>query len=67
MRAIDPASALNYRACEHARPAHFFQTNARANDVHDRIHRAHFVEMDFFRRQAMDFTFRDGDALENGN
>ncbi len=67
MRAIDPARALDHRRGKHARFAEQFQRNGRADDVHDGIHRADFVEMNFVRRQSVDFALRLGDALEDGD
>ena len=47
VRAINPAGAFDHRRGQHARFAEQFQRDARADDVHDGIHRADFVEMDF--------------------
>ena len=67
MRAINPAGALDDRRGKHARLAEQFQRDGRADDVHDGIHRADFVEMDFVRRQAVDFALGLGDARKNGD
>ncbi len=55
------------RRGQHARLAQHFQRDAGAHDVHDGIHRADFVEMNFVRRQAVDLPLRLGDALEDGD
>ena len=44
--AVHPAGAFHNGARQHSRPAQQFQPDARAHDVHDRIHRADFVKMD---------------------
>ena len=62
MRAIHPADALDDGCGQHARLAQHFQTDARADDVHNRIHGTDFVEVNALRRQAVDFAFRLGDA-----
>ena len=67
VRAVDPAGALDDRRGDHAGFAEQFQRDGRADDVHDGIHRADFVKMDFGRRPAVDFAFRVGDALEDGD
>jgi hypothetical protein len=41
--------------------------NARAHDVHDGIHRADLVEMNFLRRHPMDFALGFRDALKHGD
>ena len=65
MRAIDPADAFNDRTCQHARFAQQLQSNTGADDINNRIDRADFMEMHFFRRQAMNFSFGDGDAIKD--
>ena len=67
VRALNPAGALDHGRSEHARLAEQFQRDGRADDIHDGIHRADFVEMDFRRRQAVNFSLRLGDALKNGD
>ena len=41
------------------------QAHTRAHNIHNGIHRAHFVEMNFFRRQAMHRTFGFGQYPED--
>jgi len=67
VRTINPAGAFNDRRGEHARFAKQFQHDGCADDVHDGIHRADFVEMHFAGWQAVNFSFRFGDALEDGD
>ena len=66
MRALHPAAALDDQTGEHARLAENFQRDRRADDVHDRIHRADFVKMNLLGRFAVDFPLRRGDALKDG-
>ena len=63
--AIDPAGAFDDRRRQDLRLADHFQRDTRANDVHNRIHRADFVKMNLPRRTTVDFSFRVGDALKN--
>ena len=42
-----------------------FESNCGADDVDDRIHRPHFVEMDFFDSHLMHLGFRFAQAREN--
>ena len=63
----NPAGAFDDRRGEHARLAEQFQRDGRADDVHDGIHRADFVEVDFVRRQAVNFSLGLGDALKDGD
>ena len=67
MRATQSSPCPRPRRGEHARLAQHFQRDGRADDVHDGIHRADFVKMNFVRRQAVDFPLRLGDALEDGD
>ena len=67
MRAFHPARAFHHRRGQHARLAEQFERDARAHNVHDGIHRADFVKMNLVRRQPVDFSFRLGNALENGD
>ncbi len=67
VRAINPAGAFDHRRGEHARLAEQFQRDGRADNVHDGIHRADFVKVDFVRRQAVNFSLRLGDALKDGD
>ncbi len=52
---------------KHARFAEQFQRDGRADDVHDGIHRADFVKVNFAGRQAVNFSLGLGDALKHGN
>src|SRR6266851_5252205 len=63
--AINPASPLDHGTREDTRFAQQLQPDAGPYDIHDRIHRPYFVKMNLLRRQAVDFSFRDGDAMEN--
>ena len=63
--AIHPTGALDHRCGQNARFAEHFQRDARADDVHNRIHRADFVKMNLLRRKTVDFSFRHGNALKN--
>ncbi len=67
MGAMDEASAFDDRAGEDARFAEHFKRNTGADDIDDGIDRADFVEVNFFRGQAVDTAFGVGDALENGD
>ena len=67
MGAINPARPFHDRTGQHSRLAQHFQRHASPNDIDDRIHRADFVEMHLLWWQPMNFSFRDGDATENGD
>ncbi len=64
--AIDPASTFHRSSGEDARLAKEFQSDARADDIHNGIHCADFMEVNIFGRVSMDFAFGDGDAMEDG-
>ncbi len=65
MRAIDPTRAINWLAGQHARFSQRFQPDAGANNIDDGIHRAHFMEVDFISRQAVNFALGGGKTIEN--
>ena len=67
MGAIHPAGAFHDRRGLHARFAEQFQHNARAHDIHNGIHRADLVEMNFLRRHGREFSPPPGDALKHGD
>src|SRR5206468_11823219 len=64
--AVDETRAFDDRRGQHARFAEQFERNGRADDIHDGIDRADFVEMHFLGRQSVNFSFGHGDALEHG-
>jgi len=66
VRAIHPTDTFLHWRCQHARLAEHFQPNTGSHYVHDGIHGADFVKMNFLRRHTVDFSFRFGDALKNG-
>src|SRR5439155_19122791 len=45
----------------------YIERNARAHNVHHRIHRTDFVEMHRFGRQAVNFSFGDRDSMEQSD
>jgi hypothetical protein len=65
--AIHPAGAFHDRRGQHAWFAEQFERNARAHNIHDGIHRADLVKMNFPRRPAMDFPLGFRDALKHGD
>ena len=67
VRAVDEAGPFHDRAGEHARFAEQFERDARADDINNGIHRADFMEVHFVGRQAVDFSFGDGDAVKDGD
>ena len=67
MRALNPTRAFDDRRSEHARFAEQLERDARPDDIDDRIHRADFVKVNFLRRVTVDFSFRDSDAVEDGD
>lgn len=66
MRALDRAVAIMELGDKDLLDAERFDSDARTDDIRDRIERADFVELDVFRRLAVDLAFGDGNALENG-
>ena len=42
-------------------------SNRRAHNVHQRVHRAHFVKMNFLDRHIVDFRLRRAEFLEEAN
>ncbi len=67
VRTINPARAFDHRRGKHAWFAELFQRDGRTDNVHDGIHRADFVKVDFVRRQAVNSPFRFGNALKHGD
>src|SRR5690349_20699879 len=67
MCAFNKAGAFDYGTRQDARFAQHFQSDGSSDDVHDGIHRANFVKMNLLRRQAMDLSLGDGEALKNGD
>ncbi len=65
MRAIDPALPIVQRGDENLFHAQRFDARADANDIGDGIERADFVKGNLFRRHAVDFSFRYGNARKN--
>lgn len=65
MRALDQAVAQRQRADHHLLHAQPVQGQAAAHHIHDRIQRAHLVEMDLVHRGAVDLGLRLRDALED--
>ncbi len=47
------------------RPAEHLETEGRADDVDDRVHRPHLVEVDLFRRAAVHLAFGLGEPPED--
>jgi hypothetical protein len=66
VRAVDQAGAFVEARDEYFFDAERLDASAREHDVGDGIERADFVERDFFRRDAVDFSLGNRDALENG-
>ena len=65
MRATDPARSFDDGRGDDARFPEHFQGNTTADDVDNRIHCPHFVEVDRTRRFAVDFAFGVCDALKH--
>jgi hypothetical protein len=65
MGALDKAGPLDDRPGNNARLAQQLETDACAYDVHDGIHCADFVKVNLLRWHAVDFSFRNGDAMED--
>ena len=65
MRALNPAGPLDHRARQDTRLAQHLQRDARPDNIHNRVHRAHLVEVHLLRRQAVNLAFRHGEALED--
>ena len=67
MGAIDPTESFHDRRGQHARFAQHLQRDACADDVHNGIHRAHFVKMHLLGRFAVNPAFGVGNPLEHGD
>ena len=66
VRAVHPARSLGDRSRQNAGFAEEFNRDTRSHDIDDRINGAHFMEMNLFRRMAVDFSFRPRRcAMEN--
>ena len=65
MRAIDPTIAIDRVAGEHSWFVQKLEPDTRSDDVEDRIERSDLMEMHLLRRQTVDLTFRDSDALKH--
>lgn len=65
--ALDRAPALHQRRGQDRADAQHMQPQAGAHDVGDRVHRAHFMEMHFFDRGAVDRCLHQADAPEHRN
>jgi hypothetical protein len=63
--ALDRANALDHWTGQNARLAQFLECNAGTHNVDDRIDGANFMEVDLFRRMAMDFSLGPGDAVKD--
>ena len=59
------AADVERRAAEFV-DAQGVETEARADDVHDRVDGADFVEMDFFERRIVNIGFSLAQFLKNG-
>ena len=67
MRATNPARSFHHRRCDDPWFAKHLQRDATAHNIHDGIHRADFVEMNFARELAVNLSLGIGDALEDGD
>ena len=65
--ALNPTGALDNLGGQHPGFAQHLQPNARAHDVHDRIHRAHLMEVHRLGGQAVNFALGGRDPLKNGD
>src|SRR5690349_6764834 len=67
VRAINPASSFHHGRGQNPRFAQQFQRNASADNIHNGIDSADFMEMNFLSRKAVDFSLRHSDAMENSD
>ncbi len=65
--AMDPTRAFDGCGGQYTRFTQQFETNAGAHHINDGVYGAHFMEMNLVRRDAMDFAFGNGNALEHGD
>lgn len=65
MLAAHRPRALAQMGDDHIGDAQIVEADRGGNDVHDGIHRAHFMEMHLFQRQAVRLRFRFRHDAEN--
>src|SRR5439155_20846091 len=65
VRAINPPCAFDHCRRPDGWLSQQFEARARADNIHDRVNGAYFVEMHLLWRLAVDFAFRNCDAMED--